>query len=97
MKVLSVAIPCYNSEEYMRKAIESLLPGGEDIEILIVNDGSKDNTQAIAEEYAEKYPTIVRAISQENGAPTFKKIFFPRIFEISSQIACFFFSKIDKS
>lgn len=67
MKVLSVAIPCYNSEEYMRKAVESLLPGGEDIEVLIVNDGSKDNTQEIAEEYAQKYPTIVRAISQENG------------------------------
>ena len=41
MKILSVAIPCYNSESYMRKCIESLLPGGEDIEILIVDDGSK--------------------------------------------------------
>ena len=46
MKILSVAIPCYNSEAYMRKCIESLLPGGEDIEILIVDDGSKkDNTE----------------------------------------------------
>ena len=34
MKVLSVAIPCYNSAEYMKNAIDSLLPGGEDIEIL---------------------------------------------------------------
>ena len=67
MKVLSVAIPCYNSEAYMAKAIESLLPGGEDIEILIVNDGSKDNTQTIGEEYAMKYPGIVRVIKQENG------------------------------
>lgn len=51
----------------MSKAIESLLPAGEDIEIIIVNDGSKDDTQKIGEEYAAKYPTIVRLINQENG------------------------------
>ena len=68
MKILSVAIPCYNSEAYMRKCIESLLPGGEDIEILVVDDGSaKDQTAAIADSYQEKYPTIVKAIHQENG------------------------------
>lgn len=68
MKILSVAIPCYNSEAYMRKCIESLLPGGEDIEILVVDDGSaKDHTAAIADAYQEKYPTIVKAIHQENG------------------------------
>ena len=68
MKLLSVAIPCYNSEGYMAKCIESLLIGGEDVEILIVDDGSmKDNTARIADEYAEKYPTIVKAIHKENG------------------------------
>lgn len=67
MKILSIAIPCYNSQEYMRKCIESLLPGGEDVEILVIDDGSKDDTAKIADEYAEKYPTIVRAIHQENG------------------------------
>ncbi len=68
MKLLSIAIPCYNSEGYMRKCIESLLIGGEDVEIIVVNDGStKDNTAAIADEYAEKYPTIVKAIHKENG------------------------------
>ncbi|MDL2300843.1 glycosyltransferase family 2 protein [Lachnospiraceae bacterium OttesenSCG-928-D06] len=68
MKLLSIAIPCYNSEAYMRNCIESLLPGGEDVEILIVNDGStKDRTAEIADEYAEKYPTIVKAIHKENG------------------------------
>lgn len=51
----------------MSKAIESLLVGGEDIEIIIVNDGSKDDTAKIADEYANKYPTIIRAIHQENG------------------------------
>ena len=67
MKLLSIAIPCYNSEAYMEKCIESLLIGGEDVEILIVDDGSSDRTAEIADAYAEKYPTIVRAIHQENG------------------------------
>ena len=68
MKLLSIAIPCYNSENYMRKCIDSLLVGGEDVEILIIDDGStKDNTAAIADEYQEKYPTIVKAIHKENG------------------------------
>jgi len=67
MKLLSVAIPCYNSAEYMGHAIESLLVGGEDMEIIVVNDGSKDDTAKIADEYAAKYPTIVKAVHQENG------------------------------
>lgn len=68
MKLLSIAIPCYNSENYMCKCIESLLVGGEDVEILIVDDGStKDRTAEIADEYAKKYPTIVKAVHKENG------------------------------
>ena len=67
MKLLTVAVPCYNSQDYMRHCIESLLPGGERVEILIIDDGSKDDTGRIADEYAEKYPTIVRVIHQENG------------------------------
>ena len=67
MKILTIAIPSYNSMDYMRNCIESLLPGGEDVEILIVDDGSKDETPAIADEYEEKYPGIIRAIHQENG------------------------------
>ncbi len=68
MKLLSIAIPCYNSEGYMRKCIESLLVGGDQVEILIVDDGStKDRTPEIADQYAEKYPDIVKAIHQENG------------------------------
>lgn len=67
MKLLSIAIPCYNSEAYMEKCIESLLPGGEEVEILVVNDGSKDRTAEIADAYEKKYPGIVRAIHQENG------------------------------
>lgn len=68
MKLLSVAIPCYNSEAYMRNCIDSLLPGGDEVEILIVDDGSaKDRTAEIADEYERKYPGICRAIHQENG------------------------------
>ena len=68
MKLLSIAIPCYNSEAYMRHCIESLLPGGDEVEILIVDDGSqKDRTGQIADEYEARYPGICRAIHQENG------------------------------
>ena len=67
MKYISFAIPCYNSEAYMEKAINSILVGGEDVEIIVVNDGSKDGTQEIAERYQEKYPTIVKAVEKPNG------------------------------
>ena len=67
MKLLSIAIPCYNSEKYMRKCVESLLPGGEDVEILLVDDGSTDTTGAIADAYEAEYPGIIKAIHQENG------------------------------
>ena len=66
MKVLSITVPCYNSQEYMRKCIESLLSGGDEVEILVVDDGSSDRTLEIAQEYEKNYPGIVRAIHQEN-------------------------------
>ncbi len=68
MKLLTIAVPCYNSEAYMHKCIDSLLVGGEDVEILIVDDGStKDRTAEIADEYEAQFPTIVKAIHKENG------------------------------
>lgn len=67
MKLLTITIPCYNSQAYMKKCVESLLPGGDDVEILIVNDGSKDDTLKIGREYENKYPGIVRVIDKENG------------------------------
>ena len=67
MKYISFAVPCYNSQEYVAKAIESILPGGEDVEIVIVNDGSVDRTSAIAREYMEKYPDIIKVVDKENG------------------------------
>ena len=67
MKLLTVTIPCYNSREYMAHAIESVLPAGEMVEILVVDDGSKDDTLSIARDYEKRYPGIVRAIHKENG------------------------------
>lgn len=68
MKILSIAVPCYNSAAYMEHCIETLLTGGEEVEIIIVDDGSfKDDTPKIADEYEKKYPTIIKAIHQENG------------------------------
>lgn len=67
MKLLTVAVPCYNSAEYMSRTIETLLSGGSNVEIIIVNDGSKDDTEKIGLDYQTKYPDIVRVISQENG------------------------------
>ena len=67
MKLLSVTVPCYNSQDYMRHCVETLLPGGDEVEILIVNDGSKDDTAAIADQLQAQYPTMVRAIHQENA------------------------------
>lgn len=67
MKLLSVAIPCYNSQNYMRHAVETLLVGGQDMEIIIVDDGSSDQTYEIGLEFQEQYPDIIKVIHQENG------------------------------
>ena len=68
MKYISFCVPCYNSASYMEHCIKTLLTGGEDVEIILVNDGStKDNTAEIADKYAKEYPTIIKAIHQENG------------------------------
>lgn len=67
MKLLSVAVPCYNSAEYMEKTIRSILTGGDRVELIIVDDGSKDNTLEIANKYQRKFPDIVKVVHQENG------------------------------
>ena len=67
MKLLSITVPCYNSSAYMRRCIDSLLCAGDDVEIIVVNDGSTDNTADIAEEYRERFPRIVRVVNKENG------------------------------
>ena len=67
-KLITFAVPCYNSAAYMEHCVDTLLQGGDDIEIILVDDGStKDETPAICDRYQEQYPDIVRAIHQENG------------------------------
>ena len=67
MKYITFVVPCYNSEKYMRKCINSLLIGAEKVEIIIVDDGSSDDTLKIADDYQKKYPNIIKAVHQENG------------------------------
>lgn len=67
MKYISFGIPCYNSEDYLEKCVNSLLIGKDDVEIIIVNDGSSDNTLKIANDYKKKYPNIIKVIDKENG------------------------------
>ena len=67
MKLLTVAIPCYNSAEYMAHAIESVLPAGDPVEILIIDDGSRDESFSIAQDFERRYPDLCRAIHKENG------------------------------
>ena len=67
-KLLSFAIPSYNSAEYMEHCINTVIAGGEEVEVIIVDDGStKDNTYEIAKRYEKEYPNIVKAVHQENG------------------------------
>lgn len=67
MKLLSFCVPCYNSQDYMEKCVETLVTGGEDVEVIIVDDGSKDNTAAIGDSLVAKYPGIVKCVHQKNG------------------------------
>jgi len=66
-KLLTFAVPCYNSQDYMEHCVETLLTGGEEVEIILVDDGSKDNTGAIADRLAAAHPTVIKVIHQENG------------------------------
>ena len=69
-KVISFGIPSYNAAKDMDHCITSILEGSNyatDIEIIIVDDGSKDETTAKADEWETRYPGIIRAVHQENG------------------------------
>ena len=67
MQLLAIAIPSYDSEAYLAHAVESLLPGGEQVEILIVDDGSIDKTAEMADDYERRYPGTVRVLHKKNG------------------------------
>ena len=68
MKKVSLIVPVYNVENYLRKCLDSLVNQTfKDIEIIVVNDGTKDNSQKIIDEYCEKYPEIVKSFIKDNG------------------------------
>lgn len=67
-KQISIIIPTYNMEKYISKCLDSLIiPEFDQIEVLVVNDGSKDRSSEIAHSYAERYPDSIRVIDKENG------------------------------
>lgn len=68
-KILTIIIPTYNMEEYLRYCLDSLLikENFERLEILVINDGSKDHSSVIAHEYERTYPEVFRVIDKENG------------------------------
>ena len=69
MKRLSIIIPAYNMEAYLPQCVESILrtPSLAAVEVVVVNDGSKDKTLNIARQYAERYADTVRVIDKPNG------------------------------
>ena len=66
MKVLSIIVPCYNSQDYLAHAVHSFIAGGKRVEILLVDDGSTDRTPALIDNYAAQFQGQVRAIHQSN-------------------------------
>lgn len=70
MKLLSIIIPTYNMATLLPRCLDSLVAADgakEYLEAIVVNDGSKDNSLEIAQQYAEKYSNIVRVINKPNG------------------------------
>ena len=68
MTKLSIVIPVYNVENYLAKCLDSVIvPGLENYEVIVVNDGSTDGSGAIAADYAGRYPGLIRLIEQENS------------------------------
>ena len=68
MKKVSIIVPVYNTEKYLRKCLTSLVNQTlSDIEIIIVNDGSPDNSKKIVEKYLKEYPDKVKYFEQPNG------------------------------
>ena len=65
---LSLIVPVYNVEKYLDKCLDSLVNQTlKDIEIIVVNDGTKDNSQKIIDKYAKKYPKLIKPFIKENG------------------------------
>lgn len=68
-KILTITVPSYNAESYLLETIPTMLSvsNPEKLEIIIVNDGSKDNTLAVAQQLKENYPETIVIVDKENG------------------------------
>lgn len=68
-KLLTIVIPCYNTEQYLAECLDSVLLSeyNDVLEVLAINDGSRDGTLTVAREYEAKYPEILRVIDKPNG------------------------------
>ncbi len=69
-KLLTIVIPTYNMQDYLSRCLDSLIVSSElmeQMEVLVVNDGSKDNSSAIGHEYESRFPETFRVIDKENG------------------------------
>lgn len=65
---VSIIVPVYNVENYLAKCLDSLInQTHQNIEILVVNDGSKDNSEQIIQDYAQKYPDKIKPFNKTNG------------------------------
>ena len=65
---VSIIVPVYNVEKYIAKCLDSLIAQTlKDIEIIVVNDGSKDNSQKVIDEYVKKHPELVISLTKDNG------------------------------
>lgn len=67
MAYLTVVVPSYNSENYLARCLDSLLPQKEKLDVIIVNDGSTDRTAEIGQSYVDRWPQNFRLINKENG------------------------------
>lgn len=65
--VLSVVVPCYNSQDYVQRCLDSMLPVPPDVEVIVVNDGSADGTEEIAQAYVADYPGRFVLVNKTNG------------------------------
>lgn len=67
MRLISIVVPAYNAQAYLRRALDSLVGFGPEVQVLVVDDGSTDATAAVARDYVERYPDEVRLVSKLNG------------------------------
>ncbi len=67
IKLLSIVVPSYNSQDYLRHCLDTVVLGGQEVEVIVVDDGSTDSTAEIAREYCARFPGIVRLEQKENG------------------------------